>query len=315
MKLLLRPLLMKLLLPVTLILSSTDAFLFTARNNNIGKSYSLGTPRRRTMTTSTAAAAAAAEEDTAAAEQAVDHNMTSKYDELAKLIVHEVEQHPHPQYWCAITGGPGAGKSTLAQAVSTVCTDTYDISSIVIPMDGYHYSKDELRRLDPPEAIDYLPRRGAPHTFDAERFVTDLTAAKQTQHGAFPVYDRTVSDPIENGVQLTPNHRIVFIEGNYLLLGCGGMVPGYVTATEAARWSPLPALFDTTWFVTPTRGLPEQRQRLITRHLATWTAAKTLLFRATNAQDGATKRTESNDLLNVHVVNTCRSYADVIIEN
>ena len=65
------------------------------------------------MTTSTAAAAAAAEEDTAAAEQAVDHNMTSKYDELAKLIVHKIEQHPHPQYWCAITGGPWASVDSM----------------------------------------------------------------------------------------------------------------------------------------------------------------------------------------------------------
>jgi len=157
-----------------------------------------------------------------------DNGMTSKYNELAQFVVKEVEQlkDDEQQWWCAITGGPGAGKSTLAAAVSRLCNDVYGISATVIPMDGYHYSKADLRRLDPPNASDFFPRRGSPHTFDAERFVTELSTARKLKTASLPVYSRDLSDPVPNGVHLKPTNRVVFVEGNYLLLGQGGMVPG-----------------------------------------------------------------------------------------
>jgi len=246
-----------------------------------------------------------------------DNGMTSKYNELAQFVVKEVEQlkDDEQQWWCAITGGPGAGKSTLAAAVSRLCNDVYGISATVIPMDGYHYSKADLRRLDPPNASDFFPRRGSPHTFDAERFVTELSTARKLKTASLPVYSRDLSDPVPNGVHLKPTNRVVFVEGNYLLLGQGGMVPGYVTESEAERWKPLLKLFDTTWFVTPKEGIPEQRRRLIGRHLETWTDTKTKMYRASSPEEGAAKRTDSNDVLNAHVVETCKEFASLVIES
>ena len=37
--------------------------------------------------------------------------------------------------------------------------------AIVLPMDGFHYSRSQLYQLDPPDAPSFLPRRGAPWTF------------------------------------------------------------------------------------------------------------------------------------------------------
>eukprot|EP00751_Fragilariopsis_kerguelensis_P004608 CAMPEP_0170818868 /NCGR_PEP_ID=MMETSP0733-20121128/41050_1 /TAXON_ID=186038 /ORGANISM="Fragilariopsis kerguelensis, Strain L26-C5" /LENGTH=307 /DNA_ID=CAMNT_0011179179 /DNA_START=214 /DNA_END=1138 /DNA_ORIENTATION=- len=306
--------------------------------------------------------------------------MHAKYNELAQFVVKKVEQlkDDDQQWWCAITGGPGAGKSTLAAAVSRLCNDVYGISATVIPMDGYHYSKETLRFLDPPDAADFFPRRGSPHTFDAELFVTELSTARElktaslpvysrelsdpvpdgvhlkpTDRVAFfspdaaaffprrgsphtfdaelfvtelstarelktaslPVYSRELSDPVPDGVHLKPTDRVVFVEGNYLLLGQGGMVPGYVTESEAERWRPLLKLFDATWFVTPKEGIPEQRRRLIGRHLETWTDTKTKMYRASSPEEGAAKRTDSNDVLNAHVVETCKEFASLVIES
>ena len=61
---------------------------------------------------------------------------------------------------------------------------------------------------------------------------------------------------MSGGVHLKPTDRVVFVEGNYVLLGQGGMVPGYVTESKVERWRPLLKLFDTTWFVTPKEGIP-----------------------------------------------------------
>eukprot|EP00751_Fragilariopsis_kerguelensis_P013631 CAMPEP_0170762500 /NCGR_PEP_ID=MMETSP0733-20121128/2797_1 /TAXON_ID=186038 /ORGANISM="Fragilariopsis kerguelensis, Strain L26-C5" /LENGTH=244 /DNA_ID=CAMNT_0011102673 /DNA_START=214 /DNA_END=948 /DNA_ORIENTATION=+ len=243
--------------------------------------------------------------------------MHAKYNELAQFVVKKVEQlkDDDQQWWCAITGGPGAGKSTLAAAVSRLCNDVYGISATVIPMDGYHYSKETLRFLDPPDAADFFPRRGSPHTFDAELFVTELSTARELKTASLPVYSRELSDPVPDGVHLKPTDRVVFVEGNYLLLGQGGMVPGYVTESEAERWRPLLKLFDATWFVTPKEGIPEQRRRLIGRHLETWTDTKTKMYRASSPEEGAAKRTDSNDVLNAHVVETCKEFASLVIES
>ena len=37
--------------------------------------------------------------------------------------------------------------------------------------------------------------------------------------GLFPSFDHAVGDPKEAEIQIEPHHRVVLIEGNYLLLG------------------------------------------------------------------------------------------------
>ena len=100
-------------------------------------------------------------------------------------------------------------------------------------MDGFHYSRAELCELDPPDAPAYLPRRGAPWTFDAEKCVEYLTAAKKNGEAVLPTYSRELSDPVPDGVRLSSSHRIVLVEGNYLL-----------GATGDSRWEPLKELWD-----------------------------------------------------------------------
>ncbi|KAJ1450575.1 P-loop containing nucleoside triphosphate hydrolase protein [Pelagophyceae sp. CCMP2097] len=189
------------------------------------------------------------------------------------------------QLWVAISGGPGAGKSTIAAAVAERCLSLYGVEAVVVPMDGFHYSKAQLAALDPhsaapvlqtPTAASYLPRRGAPHTFDAELFAAELARARLSKTHAFPTYSRELSDPVPGGAKLEQKHRIVLVEGNYLLLGGLADDADASVAKEAKRWAAVQAMFDDTWFVQPAGGVAEQRRRLVERHLETWTPEKTV---------------------------------------
>ena len=234
-----------------------------------------------------------------------DAGMAATYQRLAKRCtnLHDKLQR---QVWIGITGGPGAGKSTVAEAVAAMCRDQ-GVKATALPMDGFHFSKEKLRELDPPDAANLLPLRGAPQTFDAEAFCAAVADARRTGRcDAWPTYSRELSDPVEGGVVLSGDDAIVLCEGNYLLLG-------KLTGTEAERWRPLD--FDESWFVRPPGGVPEQRDRVVERHLETWTAAKTEAWGAASAREGAEKRADSNDVPNAYLVDRCRGFADLEVES
>lgn len=70
-------------------------------------------------------------------------------------------------------------------------------------------------------------RRGAPFTFDSERFVKLVQALSQTPVTAFdepehafwvPSFDHAIKDPVECDISISSAQGIVLLEGNYLLL-------------------------------------------------------------------------------------------------
>jgi len=65
----------------------------------------------------------------------------------------------------AIAGPPGAGKSTLSSALVDLLPEG---SSIVLPMDGFHYDDGVLAQRG------WSARKGAPHTFDFGGFESML---------------------------------------------------------------------------------------------------------------------------------------------
>lgn len=139
-----------------------------------------------------------------------DIAMTTTYDRLASDVVTQLSERrvTDGALWIGIAGGPGAGKSTLAAAVSKrVNQELGPETSVVLPMDGFHYSRAELRRLDPPDASSFLPRRGSPWTFDAEGLCDALHAAKRTGSASLPTYSREISDPLPDGVRLEASNR------------------------------------------------------------------------------------------------------------
>src|SRR3954465_9602779 len=110
------------------------------------------------------------------------------------------------RWMVAIAGGPGAGKSTVAEGLASRVP-----GAVVVPMDGYHLPRAEL-------TADGLARRGAPDTFDPEGLRADLLHLREAGGGLFPSFDHAVQDPQPGAVVVPPGCPLVIVEGLYLLL-------------------------------------------------------------------------------------------------
>eukprot|EP00607_Mallomonas_marina_P010058 CAMPEP_0182417354 /NCGR_PEP_ID=MMETSP1167-20130531/1801_1 /TAXON_ID=2988 /ORGANISM="Mallomonas Sp, Strain CCMP3275" /LENGTH=234 /DNA_ID=CAMNT_0024590839 /DNA_START=181 /DNA_END=885 /DNA_ORIENTATION=- len=231
--------------------------------------------------------------------------MYTTYNSLCQHLIGKVESlSGNKKYWVGVGGGPGAGKSTLSAAICSKINEILnEYVAVVLPMDGFHYSRKQLREISEKSAGELsfeslLARRGAPWTFDAHSLCTSLIQARKNGTGSFPLYSREVSDPIPNGVQLLASHRIVLVEGNYLL------------NWDDDNWSPLSSVFDETWFIAMS-SIKLQRERLIKRHLETWNDEKSRLFGV--GEIGASARADSNDVLNAEFVESHKKYANRVI--
>ncbi|MCQ2511505.1 MAG: nucleoside/nucleotide kinase family protein, partial [Lachnospiraceae bacterium] len=153
---------------------------------------------------------------------------------------------------------PGAGKSTLAAFLEHLSVSDPELTDITtIGMDGFHRYQDYLTThttVRDGKEILMVKIKGAPVTFDLEKF---LAAVKHVAEGAccgWPVYDRLLHNPVEDAVQV--NGDIVLLEGNYLLLKSEG-------------WSELKQYADLTISLTAEPDF--LRERLVGRKVKTGT--------------------------------------------
>ncbi|MFE6888591.1 nucleoside/nucleotide kinase family protein [Streptomyces sp. NPDC057694] len=110
-----------------------------------------------------------------------------------------------------IAGPPGAGKSTLAEAV----VRALGADAALVPMDGFHLADAELRRLGRAD------RKGAPDTFDAYGYGALLTRLRAPRHGETvyaPSFERELEQPLSGALPVPPDVPLIVTEGNYLLL-------------------------------------------------------------------------------------------------
>ena len=112
------------------------------------------------------------------------------------------------RFMVAICGPPGSGKSTIAGLLVA----RLGHCAKVVPMDGFHLDNRQLKNLD------LLHRKGAPETFDAYGFLKLIKDIRTTENLSFPVFDRDADQTIMDADNLGPEHKIIIIEGNYLLL-------------------------------------------------------------------------------------------------
>lgn len=175
------------------------------------------------------------------------------------------------KYWLAIVGSPGSGKSTLAMALKA----RLKAELTVIPMDGYHYYRHELDQMEAPQLAH--ARRGAPFTFNAQRFVNEIINAHTVGSGVFPGFDHGVGDPVEKAIRLSEGPQVVLVEGNYLL----SLEDPWVQLREV--------VFDDTWYL----DVPEEEccRRVYERHLSTGLSV-----------EEARRRVENNDRVNARYI-------------
>lgn len=146
------------------------------------------------------------------------------------------------RFLVAIAGPPGAGKSTLADALDAELIGRGE-RSVVLPMDGFHMDNGLL------EERGLLARKGAPETFDVRAFDDIVRAVRKGDEEVLvPVFDRSRELAIASARAIPVETRIILIEGNYLLL-------------DEAPWSRLAGLFDLSIFVGPSVEVLEERLR------------------------------------------------------
>ncbi|GAB2871663.1 nucleoside/nucleotide kinase family protein [Streptomyces deserti] len=149
-----------------------------------------------------------------------------------------------------ITGGPGAGKSTLAEHLVRELNAGGQPWVAYVPMDGFHLADAELDRLGRRD------RKGAPDTFDAAGYAALLRRLREEAYGDVvyaPGFERVLEQPIAGAVPVPPTARLVVTEGNYLLLDTGA-------------WARVRCQLDEVWFCELEEA--ERVRRLVARHEA-----------------------------------------------
>ncbi|XP_004493741.1 putative uridine kinase C227.14 isoform X2 [Cicer arietinum] len=224
------------------------------------------------------------------------------YDALVKRLLPSTSVSLNPNYklFVGLAGPPGAGKSTIAHEVAKRINklwpekaSSFDSEiqppdvAIVIPMDGFHLYRSELDAMKNPEEAH--ARRGAPWTFNPMRLLTCLKNLRVQGSVYAPSFDHGVGDPVEDDIFVNLQHKIIIVEGNYLLLDDG-------------VWKEISALFDEKWFIDI--DIDKAMQRVLKRHISTG-----------KPPDIAKQRIENNDRLNAELIMKSKKNADIIIKS
>lgn len=140
-------------------------------------------------------------------------------DVLADSIVDAVEALPPARHrqLVAIAGPPGSGKSTVA-SLATAKLNRRGVSAGLVPMDGFHFDNAILKERG------LFPRKGAPETFDLAGLHALLVRLRTEDEVAIPGFDRKLDLAIAARSMISPDQRVVLVEGNYLLLDEPGWV-------------------------------------------------------------------------------------------
>lgn len=144
-----------------------------------------------------------------------------------------------------ITGAPGAGKSTLAEAL-VVQLRREGVPTAHVPMDGFHLADVALVERG------LLAAKGAIETFDRFGYLALLRRLRtELDHEVFaPDFERGLEQPLAGALTISPDVRVVVTEGNYLL---------------DAEWPEIREELCEVWFVN--LPLADRTARLLRRHV------------------------------------------------
>ena len=204
--------------------------------------------------------------------------MTPDLDALAARIM--ATQSDDCRILVAIAGAPASGKSTLSDRLCHHLGGD-EAGAAVVPMDGFHFDDAILKQRG------LLNRKGAPNTFDVGGLQRILTALKtETDQDVYvPLFDRRLELSRGSARCISPRHKIILVEGNYLLLG-------------QAPWDRLAPMFDLSIYLDVAEEI--LRARLIDR------------WRGFGFDDAsALEKALGNDLPNAQIVATMTGPSDI----
>jgi len=218
----------------------------------------------------------------------VPKTMEEEYKSLAKDLISKAEEAKRngKKYIIGIAGAPGSGKTTTAFTINRLINEACPDTSVMVPMDGFHYYKSQLDKMDDPQEA--YRRRGAPFTFWAEGLLNLLKKIRETGEAKAPSFDHSVGDPVEDDIPVNKSHTIVIVEGNYILL-------------NEKPWNEISQLLDENWFIDC--DLDTAMERVRVRHIAE--------LSLNDAQ--AKERINTNDRPNAELVRSKKVKVDKVI--
>ncbi|MBB3315216.1 pantothenate kinase [Rhizobium sp. BK181] len=206
--------------------------------------------------------------------------MSVTIDEIAGDVVSRAGDVK--RFLIAIAGPPGAGKSTMADNLADALRARGETAE-VLPMDGFHIDNAILIERG------LLSRKGIPETFDVRGFLDIIRAVRPAdQEVLIPVFDRSRELAIASARVVSPEHRFIIVEGNYLLFSQG-------------KWAELEGIFDYSVMLAPPIEVLEER--LWER----WRGYKL-------SEEEASAKVYGNDLPNGRLILGNRRRADVTLE-
>jgi pantothenate kinase len=197
---------------------------------------------------------------------------------LQQQLRQRVLSPEQPPFIVGLVGMPGSGKTTLATQLARALGP----QAIALGMDGFHLTRAQLAAMPDPDQA--FARRGAPWTFDPQALVRALRAIQENRDPvAWPGFAHDVGDPVANAFCVTAQHRLVMVEGLYLLHREHG-------------WDLQGLLDECAYLDTP---LDTALQRLALRHQSAWGIS----------EQAALARIASNDSINAGYVQASASRA------
>ena len=163
----------------------------------------------------------------------------------ARDRIFELKETSKPRVLIGVVGKPGAGKSTVTEKLKELLPAK---ETRVLSQDGYHLSNSQLQELG------RANRKGAPDTFDPRSFTELLKRVAQDSLNDiyFPIFHRELEESIAAEGVITPETKIVLVEGNYLLLDSHG-------------WEGVATYLDEVWYLKIDDEL--RLKRLVARHI------------------------------------------------
>ncbi|GAB2890364.1 nucleoside/nucleotide kinase family protein [Streptomyces mayteni] len=178
-----------------------------------------------------------------------------------------------------LAGPPGAGKSTLAQALREALGD----AAAYVPLDGFHLSNAQLDRLG------LRSRKGSEPSFDVWGYEALLRrlVAEPFRDAYVPDFDRTLDEPVAARHLVPAGAALLVTEGNYL-------------ACDLPGWREARSLMAELWYVDAAADLRDAR--LMSRHTGF-------------GRDEAAARAwiDGNDRPNAELVELSRDHADLVV--